>query len=543
MKKQLILSLSFLLVLSKAAGAAETIYYWSNQAGLKKVDNCQLTTMKNHRFAFSKAQEFKNSEGKPIVPIIDGSLIKKVDQAKGANNFFEVVGVNYGSLASGQTGFADRLERGYLDEKTLDSIEGRTIFFKEATQQIKAGTYLKVHGDKEYLRLSCPGLDSSREYLVFHAYSANMDKATALIGVYWDETGLFKNIRVMTNAAAEKEVSAIVEEKNIVLDQIKSVSGKSVAITTTPVIPLEKDVQTLPPPVEKKPDDVKVMGLNQVVCSAGTANVRNENLSKVTFVAKKGEKVKVFQGWGENKKDAKIDGKNYTFIRVEFPDREPEDQKIGFLVESLVVAESSCPFTPITEADFVVTDTSITGLEDPACCLFPTLRKVTDPFTTGMRQFAYARDGGARYHAANDLYRFNREPIVAVAPGVVLRATTEFYEGTFVTEVLHPGGFIVRYGELTGKTVSGVTRGKQVKMGQTLGYISQIGSLNPMLHFELYSGVKGKNVESDSGKLSQLWGNKSYIDKTLDGKKFSRRSDLLKPTPYLLKWENEKFKK
>jgi murein DD-endopeptidase MepM/ murein hydrolase activator NlpD len=122
-------------------------------------------------------------------------------------------------------------------------------------------------------------------------------------------------------------------------------------------------------------------------------------------------------------------------------------------------------------------------------------------------------------HAACDLYRYKDEAMLSVAPGVVTRGLYYFYQGTYALEVKHDGGFIVRYGEVTGKSPSGTSKGSRLKMGQTLGYIAKVNSncCNPMLHFELYKG----NV---TGPLSQ------------SGNRYQRRSDLMNPTDYLLSW-------
>ena len=131
---------------------------------------------------------------------------------------------------------------------------------------------------------------------------------------------------------------------------------------------------------------------------------------------------------------------------------------------------------------------------------------------------------GGRLHAACDLYRFKNEPIMAVAPGTVLRPIYPFYQGTFALEVRHSGGFVVRYGEITGKVAAGIRSGAPVSMGQVVGYMGKVnsGCCNPMLHFELYSG-------SRTGALN-------------GGGKFRRRADLLDPTQYLRRWQETQFK-
>jgi murein DD-endopeptidase MepM/ murein hydrolase activator NlpD len=123
------------------------------------------------------------------------------------------------------------------------------------------------------------------------------------------------------------------------------------------------------------------------------------------------------------------------------------------------------------------------------------------------------------------------EPVVAVAPGVIIRPLYFFYLGTYALEVRHSGGFVVRYGELTGAIPKSVKASNKVKMGQIVGYIARVGTktlMEPMLHFELYSG-------SSSGSLNS--------SKRINGINYQRRSDLLNPTKYMLKWQNAKFKK
>ena len=138
-----------------------------------------------------------------------------------------------------------------------------------------------------------------------------------------------------------------------------------------------------------------------------------------------------------------------------------------------------------------------------------------------VRAFGSNRDGGARKHAAADLYRSKGDPIKAVTSGTVIRNTYFFYQGTYAIEVKHSGGFVVRYGELTG---SSPTRQNQaVSVGQTVGYMGKTTCCTPMLHFELYSGKA-------TGPLK-------------GGGKYQRRSDLLNPTSYLKQWQANSFSK
>ena len=371
----------------------------------------------------------------------------------------------------------------------------------------------------------------------------------ARVGVYWNETSILGSLATMKTEKAmdflptlrqDDRLDLVMQETELeAVDAVEAVGpGPKTALEDeVENTEIDEEVEVAPSPevvtdetLNKETDteetEVPVLkGVNNVVCISGsTLNVRDESLDNVLFTARKGEKIKVFQGWGDNEKETVIGGKTHKFVRVEFAEREESDQVIGWVSDEFINTEEECAYTngSVIERD---SSTTISGIDDPKCCEFPTVKKVTHSFTSGMRRFKAGRSGGKRLHAACDLYRYKDEPIMAVAPGSVVRDRYYFYQGTYALEVRHSGGFVVRYGELTGKNVSGVSKGRSVKMGDRLGYIGVVnsGCCRPMLHFELYSGKK-------SGSLSQPKANR-----------FQRRSDLMDPTPYLLKWQSEKF--
>jgi murein DD-endopeptidase MepM/ murein hydrolase activator NlpD len=260
----------------------------------------------------------------------------------------------------------------------------------------------------------------------------------------------------------------------------------------------------------------------RIVCaSSSNQQVRGSDLDRVLFTVPNFSPVKVFQGWGENKRTKRVEGQSVTFVKVQFPE---QGDKIGWIAESLTRARSRCEGAAITllsaPAITRISDTSVRSLSDPACCQFPTKGEPTANYETEQRRFGASRSGGGRTHAACDLYRFKNEPIMSVAPGVVLRDPYPFYQGTYALEVRHNGGFVVRYGEITPKRVAGVAANREVSMGQQVGYMGKVSSncCEPMLHFELYSGAK-------TGSLN------------VGGNKYKRRTDLMNPTSYLRRWE------
>ncbi|MGZ3694496.1 MAG: M23 family metallopeptidase [Bdellovibrionota bacterium] len=268
---------------------------------------------------------------------------------------------------------------------------------------------------------------------------------------------------------------------------------------------------------------------NVVCVDSSTLNVRNTALNTVLFSVKRYEKIKVFQGWGNNSVKKSIDGKMQTFVKVQFPDR---DDKIGWIAKDFIKPQSQCEgavkeekkIVEKIERDNPVARVSVSGFDDPKCCEFPLNsspdRDITD---RGMWNFGWSRSHGRRTHAACDLYHNRGDTIVSVAPGVVVRDLYYFYENTYALEVRHSGGFVVRYGEVLGRRADGVSSGRRVEAGQTVGYMGKTSHPNPMLHFEMYKGTA-------QGSLSG------------HGNKYQRRSDLMDPTKYLVKWEDSKFR-
>lgn len=281
-----------------------------------------------------------------------------------------------------------------------------------------------------------------------------------------------------------------------------------------------------------------------VVCiESSRLNVRSNDLRRVLFQVPNYSVVKVFQGWGENKKTRMIHGEQMLFIKVQVQ-KPKSGEAEGWVAEDLVRPRSRCegaeqvakPLPPLPEPKPDLSEQYIkpapaeekkpvrgTGLNDPNCCQFPLRKEPTADFNDGMRKFGARRSGGKRLHAASDLYSARNEPILAVAYGKVARAPYYFYQGTYAIEVTHVGGFVVRYGEINGKQAPGIHPGRYVEAGQPVGYMGKTDCCTPMLHFELYSGAKKGSLNSGANK-------------------YQRRGDLMNPTKYLQSWQESQFK-
>lgn len=147
--------------------------------------------------------------------------------------------------------------------------------------------------------------------------------------------------------------------------------------------------------------------------------------------------------------------------------------------------------------------------------VFPLHARPRLDFGSGGRQFGARRSNGKRKHAGCDLKVPPGTPVVSMAHGRVTRGPYAFYSGTYALEVTHADGRVVRYGEIKRQVPAGIHEGAEVRQGQVIAFVGQLGSGNSMLHLEMYEG-------SHQGRLTQAGANA-----------FGRRADLLNPAPWL----------
>ncbi len=545
MSAKSIISPIIALLFSGSLHAYET-YYWDNQSGLTDASHCKIAAHDETNFRISEyygtgksiTENLRNSKGVRQSYLRNGSLVKLIE-GRGEKNFsaIHVIGVNYKNESElTQRWQSARGDEGFLFKQSLAALEDRIIQVK-SQQDVKElnDSLWKIPRGESYLKLDCAEFEgSNRNYNLFEVFSpSDLSAPLAYIGVSEEETEIFNKIQTFTIDETQTLFPGLIDyELNIDdLEQEKSADESTAGSSLlTQDLELESGEGELHEEEGGEEDenadaDEFVSGLNAVVCVPQTTlNVRDDSLENVLFQAKVGEKVKFFQGWEQNEKTQTIDNVEYEFVRVQFMDREEQDQNIGWVAKGYIKEESECAHLRVRAQVTRNSDTTITGLDDPNCCEFPTIARVTHAYTSGMRMFGARRGGGTRSHGATDLYRFRDEPILSVAPGTVVRDRYFFYQGTYAVEVAHSGGFIVRYGEINAKVPTNIKRGAKVKMGDRVGTMGVVnsGCCRPMLHFELYRG-NGK------GALTQT------------RKPYNRRSDLMNPTPYLLRWENEKF--
>jgi murein DD-endopeptidase MepM/ murein hydrolase activator NlpD len=177
-------------------------------------------------------------------------------------------------------------------------------------------------------------------------------------------------------------------------------------------------------------------------------------------------------------------------------------------------------------ADAGSVDTSPVTTSGDAQFFFPFTQVPEKNWTEDIRRFGARRSGGARAHAACDLYFPEGTIIHAVADGKVTLGPYPFYQGTFAMEIDH-GAFLARYGEIQQTTF--VHQGDHVTAGQPIAKVGNlIGITNSMLHFELY----------DKSATGPLTVKNNQTARTATNVPYMRRKDLIDPTEKLLVWKN-----
>lgn len=586
-------SLLSLVCSASLAQAAPADLIWSNTNGFVSAAHCQINPVKNNPFYISQGKksssldytDLQNSRGVRQSYLLNRSLVRlKEDKKRSGYKSVDVIGISQTPKAPITKWFATRMDSGYLADSSLKNLQDYVIEIKSgvsakeipSVQIPTAGTFWQLAvEDGQTLGFTCKMKNTSVDYYMFNVFVTNQDQPVAHVGVSAEDTGIFKSIMTHLPSEADKILDSRMEEapsdhrqsletathsgsvtaglsplevareagevlksqKEELQQNInKPVDGtfataKPISGTSQAAVKAQPTASATDDDDEEGDDDtLKAINSSQeyVVCiNEDTLAVRDDSLSNVLFRAEKAETVLMTQSWDTpDKKVKNINGKDYTFVKVQFPER--DGKNTGWLAQDYIRLEGQCSVTRKEETSTKMTPITqggpIKNIDSEACCQFPTIKRPTHSYLSGMRRFKAGRSRGKRLHAACDLYRVHGEQAVSIADGKVITGLYYFYQGTYAMEVQYPGGTVARYGELTGKAAKGVSNGAKVTRGQTLGYIGTVnsGCCLPMLHFELYSG-KGK------GSLSTR------------GNKFQRRSDLMDPTKYLLKWEKKTF--
>lgn len=571
-------ALTFSMLLAQSAMAQKTFQdniLWSDLKGLQKAENCTPVLLQSIPFFISEGADV---EGKAVTIQLADNTTKRIS----ARSFVQIldkpeihhtksVKVIGANQTNRNKNSAVRDEEGAVAENQLQVVDDYVLEIQKSEDDKKlknnffdlSNTLWQVAKSKEnYLSLACEKGSQIKYFVLFNAFNKGSDQAVAQVGVSANDTAIFKNIKVFSadeigrtqvNLGAKAEApgaskkpqvitkgaySAILDSarkafNSVVVDKSNDVAPPTkISTETNSGVVVKVQIPLLVKPTVSR-EDLKISEVNAetpkdtgtgtvldyLVCTSDSGlSIREETTDEYLFTAQQFEAVQIVQTWEGNKDKSKI--------QVQFPNR--NNQK-GFAAAAYIKLKKDC--VPYTEAQHTKTvdSTNISGggINSPDCCVFPTIKRPTASYKEDQRRFRAGRGGSKkpRQHAACDLYRKHGEIAVAITSGKFVRPLYFFYQGTFAVEVVHTGGHVVRYGELTGKKAPNVSTNQSVNAGQVLGYIGTVnsGCCEPMLHFELYSG-KAKGSLSD-----------------FSNRPFQRRSDLMNPTDYLSRWENKKF--
>lgn len=518
------------------------IYSWDNEENLVEAQDCRLVQTKKSSFNIIKNTDpldtmttiLSQRENKTIGSILANTLIsitatRNIEEVKQFHEKIKIVGVNMGPEFFLQEGYVLRRdEQTYVHKDLIHKLSGFEILSKlYIDEKHKLVKFKIVIEDENYIKLQCDHLPKTRLYTLFNVYDIN-DQLISYIAVSGQETSIFKEIRITKAKQLSKEVIQVIKE----IQEIKEIKET--------IEPTEKEISEN---INIQEPDVISSDIGKYICMPRYTylNARDESLKKIIFKMQSGQKIKIFQGWSENDKTKIIRGQRYIFKKVQLYNVEAKDQEIAWVAEKYITSKNDCKhfdstldLNNILESDFI-------GLDDEICCTFPTIKKPTESLTIGQTKFKHSRANN-RLHAAVDLYRYENEAVVSVAPGEIIRAPYAFYLGTNALVVKHISGFVVRYGELSASvSISKIKKGRKVKAGEKLGFIGRLNGncCTPMLHFELYEGTKkGPLTIKAKWKKGEVFRGQSLRGNA----RFRRRSDLLDPTKYLLDWHLKTFK-
>lgn len=579
-----VLSLAFLLTLS-VSEASSPRYLWSDTKGFVPLEGCRIAPLSEAPFKVMEAvgtglaANLISSDGRSSLVVENRSLVKTNKAlSKPGLEAVQIVGVPT-SASPNHHPTAKVRNQGYLATNALQDLGNYVLEIKAGTPQTRkwltssrmTGTFwqLSLENDRP-LSLLCSSGGTAKSLILFDVYAANQQEPIAQVGIDPKQISIFEKVQIHSVDEADQVLDSRMEnppenhrQSLVAGGKVPTVSVSS-PLETIRNLPTKKEAPEVPAlklsdaKVETKPvaagkeqtiesiiedsesdsgeevdeeeaEETIDSDMEYVVCiNEDTLAVRDDSLEEILFRAERNETVLPVQSWDEKDAQKKtIDETEYTFIKVKFPER--NGKNIGWLAQEYVRLEGQCPVPKAEKEEEqistpVIPQGVIKNINSASCCGFPTVKRPNQSYLTGMRRFKAGRSKGRRLHAACDLYRVHGETAVSVAPGKVVNGLYKFYQGTYALEIQHPGGFVARYGELTGKKVSSMGAGKNVKLGQVVGHIGTVnsGCCKPMLHFELYSGTK-------KGSLSRK------------GNKFQRRTDLIDPSSHLRKWEKLEF--
>ncbi|MBD65149.1 MAG: hypothetical protein CME62_08080 [Halobacteriovoraceae bacterium] len=446
-------------------------------------------------------------------------------------------------------------------------------------------TYFKLAYENGYQYLSCVQEESQNpeQFMLFKVYdqSNEAQKVKAVIGLNLDSLDILNNFDLINDERIYLELPKFADNLSVTYllnkwTKIEDEDENSDSETEETQLELpfpETNEQEQPSSDEEEIPEVPG-SITQVACNItemGATDthvyVWNQDHSSALFAIQIGSPVTIAQNFEGGMNQRRLGMKDYVQINV--PHRIAQKEKIvsGWVELKNVVAKNECPnIDPIRLADINYYDmpNNNDSTENPAPMggdpvggdrpdqnspepqfefpnidakgygLFPTIKKPTHRYDSRGRRFGAGRSSssGPRKHAGCDLYRKYNEDIRAIGVGKVIRDKYLFYLGTYAVEVVHAGGAVARYGEISVKNAPGIAEGAILSQGQTLGYIGKLNSncCLPMLHFELYKG-------DQTGPLT-VW----LPDATTEREKlYRRRHDLLNPTNYLKTWERKTF--
>lgn len=343
-------------------------YIWSDKDGLVKAQQCRDSLVDDIPFRVtqfysskeeSEPQEALRSRSGQIQYYIPNNSLVGVIATKDDTYQVEVVGVSqnqgypenrytakrhYGSDKADSVKSRQNL---YIYYRSVEALSDYVFEIKKAEHQFE-GSYLKVAMEAEKYNASecCIG-DSCTEYYIFDIVSGTNGDVLTQVGVSGEQTEVFKEITGMRVAEFKENLKDSSENKRKQDSSSEKTSQQSGASGNLLSGRQSQNRDSGSGSSETKPAKasagvvaITVEGpLENVVCldqRGASLNVRDENQKEVLFQLDNGEKIKVFQSFGEQSKD--LGGEEYNFVKIQTV----EGGKVGWVAERFVKPAANC---------------------------------------------------------------------------------------------------------------------------------------------------------------------------------------------------------
>ncbi|MCO5114651.1 MAG: M23 family metallopeptidase [Bdellovibrionaceae bacterium] len=370
---QATVSIQDVSVLKSGAGLVS-----SSACTLSESDDSPFRVVQYTGSGTSHVENIRDQGGSVLYKMPNFSLVRLVEGRPAAEDnrysFAEVVGTHQAEVS--QRGVIDTSEdskvyEGYVFNDSLSNIENHVFEVLDSEEKLfnaasaKHTFWMAKESNDRFVIVDCPSSSGKSKLVVFEVYDSSGSKRLGLVAVDPQDASIFRNIKVRTFSETRAyfqsggSSGSNANSGGVVLlgdEDPKSGSGGSVILgqddegqsgSSDDEDELEDDdydANVEESDNEYVIDDVPLYegNMDYMICTSQTKlNVRPFNdVSTVLFEANPYEAIIPMESFNNDERfTQEVDGTEYTFLKVQFPDR---DNAIGWVAESYVSEISRC---------------------------------------------------------------------------------------------------------------------------------------------------------------------------------------------------------